>query len=208
MKKFNLAGQRFGKWTVIEPSENRNGLTMWLCRCDCGNEKYVRSTHLLNGASKSCGCSQYDHLRNRERNYPQDIRIKRLQTIWHCMFMRCYDTSNSGYKNYGGRGIKICKEWNNYESFARWALSHGYTDELTIDRINNNGNYEPSNCRWITKQEQTKNRRNNRFETINGATKTVAEWAREYDVESSTLYRRLNRGMSIIEALAKGKRNK
>lgn len=201
--KFDLTGKRFGRLTVVRKTKNRNGLTMWLCKCDCGTEKEVRTTHLRSGASKSCGCHQYDHLKTRERNYPENIRIRRLYYIWRNMLNRCKDKNNIGYKNYGGRGISVCEEWYNYIQFANWALNNGYKDNLTIDRINNNGNYEPSNCKWSTIQEQHNNRRNSRLETINGKTKTVAEWAKEYGLYAKTVYRRLDRGIDIIDALKK-----
>lgn len=201
--KLNLIGQRFGRWTVIEPAENKNGLTMWLCRCDCGTEKTVRTSHLKSGRSKSCGCHQYDHLRNKPGNYPEEVRIKRLYRIWKNILRRCQSNNYPGYKNYGGRGIIVCEDWNDYVLFARWALDHGYSKDLTIDRIDINGNYTPDNCRWVTMLEQSHNKRNNRLETINGVTKTVAEWSREYDIESNTLLRRLNKGMSITEAISK-----
>lgn len=204
----DLSGQKYGYWTVLEIAENNHGVIKWLCRCDCGKIATIRTGNLRSGASKSCGCHQYDHLRNRKRNYPQDVRIKRLENIWNNMKKRCMDRNNINYKNYGGRNIKICDEWKDYVSFARWALNNGYADKLTIERINNEGNYEPSNCKWITKQEQHNNRRNSKFETLDGITKTVAEWAREYNIHPSTLYRRLNNGMDIYDAIKKPSRTR
>ena len=204
--KLDLVGQRFGNWTVIGQAESKKRLTIWLCQCDCGTRRNVRTTHLRDGRSKSCGCTQYDHLRNRDRNFPKDIRIRRLYTTWRNMHARCEDTKNISFKNYGGRGITVCDEWNDYTSFAKWAINNGYSNTLTIDRIDSNGKYEPSNCRWIPLQEQCRNKRTSRLATINGITKTVGEWAREYNVVPNTVYRRLNNGMSIIDALKKKER--
>lgn len=201
--KLDLTGQRFGRFTVVRPVEKRNGLTMWLCRCDCGKEKEIRTTHLRNGRSKSCCCYAEETLRNRSDFYPKELRVKRLYRIWHNMTERCNNKNNAGFKNYGGRGITVCSEWNNYETFARWALNNGYKDNLTIDRIDNDSGYSPNNCRWATMEDQVRNRRNNRYETINGTTKTVAEWAREYRVNAKTVTERLDRGLDIKSALSK-----
>lgn len=131
------------------------------------------------------------------------LRDKRLWNIWHNMIQRCSNKNHGSYKNYGGRGISVCHEWNDYELFAMWAFESGYADNLTIDRIDNNGNYEPSNCRWATMKEQICHRRNSRNITINGITKTLKEWAIEYGINPKTVYYRVNRGMDAVEALTK-----
>ena len=204
--KLDLAGQRFGKLTVLREDGKLGKCTAWLCKCDCGKEKRIRTNSLTSGVTKSCGMHQREHLENRKYKYPPDVRIRRLRNIWYGMLKRCNKTNHKEYKYYGGRGITVCENWNDYVVFARWALSNGYSNDLTIDRIDNDGNYEPSNCRWVTIQEQLRNRSNNRHETINGVTKTVAEWSRDYGVEKNTVYRRLDRGMSIVEALTKRSR--
>lgn len=207
-QKIDLTGQRFGMWTVIKSAENLSSSTMWLCKCDCGTVKPVRTYNLRKGTSKSCGCNSHEHLKNRERNYPTDVRIRRLYESWRNMLQRCNDIHNPGYKNYGGRGIKVCEEWKDYVTFARWAIKNGYADNLTIDRIDNNKGYCPSNCRWATVHEQINNRRNSRFVSIDGATKTITTWAREFDIEPNTFRRRLDRGMDPKEALTKRSKRK
>lgn len=130
----------------------------------------------------------------------------RLHRIWHSMYCRCYYPSTNQYKNYGGKGIKVCEEWKHIEGFIKfynWATNNGYSDELTLDRIDVNGNYEPSNCRWVTKEVQDNNRGNNRRITYKGETKTLAQWSREYNINIVTLSDRLKSGMTIEEALNK-----
>lgn len=129
---------------------------------------------------------------------------KRLITIRHSMYCRCFYPATHGYERYGGRGIKICEEWlNEPNSFYEWAINNGYEKDLTIDRIDVNGNYEPSNCRWVTKEVQDNNRRNNRKITYKGKTKTLSQWAKQYKINIVTLSDRLKTGMSIDEALNK-----
>ncbi len=202
--KLDLTGQRFGRLTVIEerPATTKYKIE-WLCKCDCGNYKIVKTTNLRRGATKSCGCLHDETVKNQAQMYPKDVRIKRLRHIWHGMIRRCNDKSQKYYYRYGGRGIKVCDEWNDYVVFARWALSNGYADELKIDRIDNDGNYEPGNCRWITEKEQHRNTSRNRYETINGVTKTIVEWAEEYNIRPKLLRNRLSQGMNIVEALTK-----
>lgn len=129
---------------------------------------------------------------------------KRLMIIRHSMYCRCYYPSTNGYERYGGRGIKMCEEWiNNPNSFYQWSINNGYKKGLTIDRIDNDKDYEPSNCRWVTKEIQDNNRRNNRKITYNGETKTLSQWSREYNINIVTLSDRLKAGLSINEALNK-----
>lgn len=128
----------------------------------------------------------------------------RLHTIWHSMYCRCHYPQTNQYKNYGGRGIKICEEWEkDFVSFYNWAMDNGYNDNLTLDRINVNGNYEPSNCRWITRKEQGRNTTKNRFITYNGETKTLTEWSETYNINITTLSDRLKAGIPFGEAITK-----
>lgn len=134
-----------------------------------------------------------------------DGKRTRLYGIWVRMRQRCYDPNSSDYNRYGGRGIKVCQEWNDYRNFYNWAMANGYNDELSIDRIDPNGNYEPSNCRWIPLTDQNRNKRNSRLITYNDETKTLAEWSRILGIEHSLLRYRIER-WGVEEAFTKPKR--
>ena len=151
----DLTGQRFGKLVVLEEAgRNMDGSVVWLCRCDCGKVTREIGTRMRNGYTRSCGCGHVKH------GYSFRGKKCRLYSIWANMKTRCYNKKNKNYKNYGGRGIKICNDWPmDFPAFYDWAITNGYSDSLTIDRINNDGNYEPSNCRWATAKEQRHNQR-------------------------------------------------
>lgn len=155
----NLVGKQFGRLTVIKyDGSNKNGRALWLCQCDCGNTKTILGSSLLNGSTLSCGC--YNKELVKKTNIKHNKSYSKLYKVWQGMKTRCYNKNFIYYCNYGGRGITICKEWlNDFEIFYKWAISNGYKEGLTIDRINNDGNYEPNNCRWITRAEQNRNQR-------------------------------------------------
>lgn len=144
----DLTGQRFGRLTVLEVHDITNRGAHWKCLCDCGNTHIVQSGHLSFGSIKSCGCGHGNHKHDRSG--------ERLWNIWYGMKYRCENSNHDGYRRYGGRGIEVCNEWQDYEVFREWALINGYVGGLTIDRINNDGNYEPSNCQWLTRIENIK----------------------------------------------------
>lgn len=194
-----LSGKRYGKLRVTDTYERRGYYTYWLCECDCGNKKYVCSSNLKNGSTKSCGCERF----KKKHGELANGKHPRLYNIWSNMIARCYSQNASGYERYGGVGIRVCDEWrNSYKSFATWAREHGYSEDLTIDRIDSKGNYEPFNCRWATRVEQQNNRKVNRMITYNGKDYTVAQLARHLGINQSTLRVRLYRGWSIERATA------
>ena len=193
------AGQKFGRLTVVSLDEARKN-QYYICICDCGKEKSVLKYDLLAGKIKSCGCllRETSSIRCKKRNYKHGLGRTRLCHIWGDMKRRCYNKSHKDYKDYGGRGIIICDNWlNDFCSFYNWAMANGYKDKLSIDRIDVNGNYEPSNCRWVTIEEQARNKRNSFFITYKGKTKCLSEWSREVGMGIGTLKYRLKRGWSV-----------
>lgn len=198
MTAINLTSQRFGRLTAIERAENRGRKTAWVCLCDCGNKTIVTTTALRTGNTVSCGC----FLSERITKHGQ--AGSKLYKTWNNMISRCYCKSVPRYKNYGERGIKVCDEWKaSFEAFYSWAVSNGYAEGLTLDRIDNDGNYCPENCRWVTNKEQQLNKSNNRLLTFDGETKTVKEWADTQGLHQRTLGLRIDRGWDIGSALTK-----
>ena len=198
----NLIGERFGRLVVIERAgTDASGHTAWKCKCDCGNEKIARGSHLKVGYIKSCGCLVIDTLRDNSTKH--GLEHTRIYRIWQGMRLRCYNEKSNRFHRYGGRGITICDEWkNNIQSFYDWAMSSGYREDLTIDRIDNDKGYSPENCRWVTIKEQMNHTSKNRHMTINGVKKTIAEWAEESGMNYSTLYTRIiTNGWSLERAL-------
>lgn len=185
-------GDRFGKLTIVKEIEGHrypNGSMdrQFLCKCDCGNETIARRSTLTRHRLSSCGCEIG------KGHTTHNLSRSRLYGIWKAMRRRCYKNNDLNYYNYGGRGITVCDAWNKFEAFAEWALSNGYAENLEIDRIDNNGNYEPSNCRWATRQEQCLNKRDSRNITINGVTKHISEWSKETGVPIVTIWKRFKR---------------
>ena len=198
----DLAGQKFNRLTVIETAgKAKDGNYKWLCKCVCGKEVIVPSARLRKGENQSCGCLNKEL--TKERFTKHGKKNTRLYSIWCCMKSRCYNHKNTEYKNYGGRGIVVCEKWkNSFAAFYEWAIVNGYSDGLTIDRIDTNGNYEPSNCRWATNKEQANNRRTNNLITYNGETHTITEWAEKLGFKRITLANRINvYGWSVEKAL-------
>ena len=203
MKKLNLTNDKFGRLTVISPGPKIGQKTSWICKCDCGNTKTVLTTNLTKGKTSSCGCLHNELLTI--RNTTHNMRKTSLYEVWKSIKQRCFNPKSKGYVNYGGRGIIMCEIWkNNFESFYQWSISNGYKKGLTIDRIDNNGNYEPSNCRWVDRFIQNNNTRQAKLYTISGVTKTLSEWCNIYNVNRNTIKNRMQKySCSIEEALHK-----
>lgn len=192
-KVIDLSGQRFGRLTVIaQAGKMQNGRIAWKVVCDCGNETVVSGHELKQNRTKSCGCSRkkkdsHSHSQNTKR-------ANRIYTAWRNMRNRCNNSKHPLFKYYGGRGVEICKEWDVFKNFHDWAMYNGYSDGLTLDRVDVNGNYEPSNCRWVDMKVQANNKRNNRKLTLQGETHTVAEWVAITGINSNVIRSRIRYG--------------
>lgn len=201
-KRIDLTGQRFGRLVVVRyAGRSRGKKNLWLCKCDCGNEKIVSVDKLHSGNTKSCGCLQREvHRRCRMTHGKSDTK---LYLVWREMITRTENQNAERYGIYGGRGISICGEWrNDFQSFYDWAIQNGYKEGLTIDRIDVNGNYEPDNCHWITPYEQSRNLRKNVRITYSGKTMILKDWAKEIGIDYHTLWHRIRKsGWSVKEAL-------
>ena len=206
----DLISRQFGRLTVMDfegihttPCGTRR--KMWRCRCECGNESVVAENNLKNGTTKSCGCWKYEKLK--ERNTIHGGSNDRLYRIWKNMKRRCDSPNDKRYKTYGGKGVKVCEEWsNNYQSFKEWAYANGYDDsaefqKCTLDRVDNDGDYEPNNCRWATMKEQANNKRTNRIVVYNGCKYTLTQLAEKIGMNKTTLKERLNMGWSVEDAV-------
>lgn len=190
---------KYGRLTVLErfyPSGKGNAYCR--CLCDCGNEKCVRETHLKSGKIRSCGCLSAELASKRNKTHGE--RRTRLYRIWTNMKARCNNSKASRYEHYGGRGITVCEDWQkSFATFRDWALENGYTDTLTIDRIDNDGNYAPDNCRWTTAQEQARNTSKNHKVEFNGEVRCITEWADIFGIDRGTLLYRINIAKMSIE---------
>lgn len=199
--KENIAQKRYGRLLVIGPARSscspNTRRTFWACLCDCGNISVVPKFSLDGGWSKSCGCEGCDFEHSRKHGWSNT----RLYSVWKNMVKRTRKPNSSNYKNYGARGVDICEEWTDFTKFKDWALANEYDDTLTIERIDNNGHYEPGNCTFIPMELQPKNRRGVCFVTCFGRTQCVSDWAREVGMPIPTLQKRINNGYSPEKAL-------
>lgn len=186
----------FERLTVIaEAPRNKNECVKWLCECQCGKIRIVYGYSLTSGNTKSCGCYNNDMIKN--LNLKHGLGNHRLYGIWYGMKRRCYDSKSIQYQDYGGRGVVICDDWlNNFKSFYDWAMANGYEDRLTIERNDNDGNYCPENCSWITLAKQAKNRRNSI--TFNG--ECASDACRRLGATKDVLYARIRSGWSLEKA--------
>ena len=176
--------------TVIERVGSTNdNRALWRCQCECGGFTNVDTHSLTDGNTRSCGCRKYGgRLTHGEAKDGQT----RLYRIWSAMKMRCNNPNNVNYYLYGGKGIKVCDAWNDFNHFRDWAINNGYSDELTIDRIDSNKDYCPSNCRWVSYKIQSNNTSRNHYVTANGKTLTISQWSDETGIPSRTIAARIN----------------
>lgn len=190
----DLTGQIYGRLTVIRRAPNdRHGNVMWYCECECGETTTTRTNALTSGKATSCGCIH--RKRAADTHTKHGLHGTRLYNIWANMKGRCNTESSSFYGIYGGRGIKVCPEWeNSFEAFRDWALANGYQDHLTIERKDTNGDYCPENCCWATEKEQARNRSTTVFITVDGTTKSRSEWAEVLKIKPAALRSAIRRG--------------
>lgn len=197
----------FGRLTVIDRGEDRilpcgKHKITWNCVCECGNHKNIVGDAIKSGRTMSCGCLSKDMIGKRGLIHGETDT--KLYGVWCAMKRRCYNTNVKEYKWYGGRGITVHEEWkNNYSSFSDWAYKNGYKEGLTLDRIDNNSDYSPNNCKWVTSAAQANNRRSNHKITYNGETHNITEWASIIGINHKTLFNRIYQGWSLEEALRK-----
>lgn len=196
----DMTNYKFNGCTVLKRVENKGEHVCWLCVCKCGNEFVVRGTDIRTRNTKSCGCLNKKLAGDRARKHGN--RNSRLYNIWNNMKMRCSNINSINYKNYGERGIKVCDEWfDSFENFYKWAMNSGYDNTLTLDRIDNDDDYKPNNCRWADYTQQERNRRNNHILEYNNEKHSIAEWSDITGIPYSSLWSRIKKGWSVEKAL-------
>jgi hypothetical protein len=207
----DVIGEKYGRWLIVREVPNQVQKSYY-CTCECGSgkDRVITFSDLKRGNTKSCGCYHKEVVKETSKKH--GLRGHRLYSIWASMKTRCYNENSSGYKNYGGRGIIICDEWINEDdgfiNFYNWAMNNGYSSELTLDRENVNGNYEPSNCRWSDRVTQANNTRVTKYVEINGEIKTPKEWREIYNLSRSTFKWRISKGWDIVKTLTTPVRKK
>jgi hypothetical protein len=205
--KIALPGERFGRLIVLSACIKNGRISYRDCLCDCGNKVSVQVSRLVRGTTTSCGCYHREKsaIVCTERNTTHGLskEDKQLYRAWKGMRSRCYCITNPSYPRWGGRGITCCSEWNDYSLFREWSLKNGYepNKKLTIDRIDNDGNYTPDNCRWTSRREQSRNRSSNVWLTIDGKTLLQEDWSRLTGVSSALINQRLKNGVSCKDAV-------
>lgn len=198
----DLTGRRFGRFVALESVGRKGRSVVWRCKCDCGNIKDVPAKQLVQNGTRSCGCITTERLRAKLTKHGESK--SELGKSWYRMRSRC--NNNPYYKN-----VSICPEWSDYNTFASWARNNGYKPGLSLDRIDNNRGYEPSNCRWVTWKEQQNNKGNTVYLTIGGCTRTLTEWSEISGIKRDTIRRRMKKGWSeqylLIPPDTNGNRN-
>lgn len=199
----DYTGMRVGRLTVIGQSENDP--KKLICRCDCGAETEIFKSNLTRGHTRSCGCLKAEIVKAGAHTTHGKSHT-RLYKIWKGMQRRCKDPNRNRASSYAKKGITVCKDWEDFTVFEEWAYSHGYRDDLSIDRIDNDGNYCPENCRWVSQRAQANNRSSNRYLEFRGEKKTLLEWAEETGIPRSVITARLSIGWDTERALTQEKR--
>ena len=204
-KRLNLEGKRFGKLLVLGFSHADRGYTYWKCKCDCGNEIVIRGAYLTSKTkpTRSCGCLVKETAANnlpKHKCITHNMSKTKFYDVWNSMIMRCTNPNSKSYKRYGERGIKVCERWRTFQNFYD-DMFEDYKDGLSIDRINNDGNYEPSNCKWRSKKQQANNTRGNHLLTYKNKEYTLMEASEKFKVPYSALKRRIYKGWSIDKAI-------
>jgi hypothetical protein len=195
----DLTGQRFGRLEVIgRAGANKSGNAQWLCRCKCGAEKVIEGSNLRSGNTQSCRCLRIE--KSKTHGHACKGNETFLYTKWQNMKARCNNTKGNKYKDYGGRGIRVCDRWLTFENFLS-DMGYPPTKKHTLERIDVNGDYEPSNCRWATHLEQAQNKRDSRFLCFNGQRLVISEWAKITGIAYGTIRRRLESGWSAEKTL-------
>ena len=205
----DLMGKKFGRLKVVSFDGIKYRYAYWKCKCECGNTTSVRGSHLIEGTTTSCGCykKELSSKMIKELCTTHDLSSSRLYAVYKSIKSRCYSKNQIRYKDYGGRGIKMCDEWkNDFKAFYDWAYENGYDEkaklmECTIDRIDNDGNYEPSNCRWVSMKEQSLNKRTNHRVEYNGKSYTVKEISQIKNCSYGAIMWRLNNGWSVKDTI-------
>ena len=193
----DLTGRRFGRLVALGPLERvpkaKFAQLLWLCQCDCGKQSRVYARALKSGDSRSCGCLNLDRIRERNTTHGASYTHEAEFWVWSAAKGRCHNPKNKAYSNYGGRGIEMCQRWR--DDFGAFLADVGPrpSPELTLERVDNDGNYEPSNCVWGTRREQGNNKRNNLMIDAFGRRQTLAQWAREFGLLAHTLQARIAR---------------
>ena len=191
----NIENQKFGKLLVLRMSgKTKSGNIKWLCQCDCGNQSVVVGSKLRNGSTKSCGCLKFSPI-------AQGYSDTRLYRIWVNMHARCYNEKHDAFKWYGEKGISVCSLWHEFIPFREWALSNGYDDNLSIDRISSNGNYIPDNCRWQNQKQQMNNVSSNKIILFEGSEYTQSEFADKFGLNYHTVRNRIRLGWTLEEII-------
>lgn len=185
----SMNGKCFGHWTILSYAfTSKSGHRHMNCICDCGVTKVVRLSKLVSGESKSCGCKRREKFAN---GAYENGKRTRLYNSWLAMRARCMDVNNIGYKNYGGRGISVCDEWSDFRNFKKWAIENGYSDGLSLDRIDVNKGYCPLNCRWVDNIQQANNTRKNKYIYIDDSYMSISQAAKKLGVKYTNLYHSL-----------------